>query len=337
MRFEGADGIRGLACLIVLCTHAVAMFFNSTYMALAGMGKVGVWLFFVLSAFLLTSKFDKFGFDSFQIFSYALGRCLRIIPLFALVLCLYYLLGTAGVSNAKDLLDAITLSYGYAHLWTIPVEFKFYLILPFIAFLFVFIRNKYGNFAVFVFSFTFVLVQQCVRPYYDTPENSISTSWYLSSFTIGCYCAVSIDFFRGYISARMASVIGIFVIFAMVCVSPVVRNIVFDMPLDKWTQDKHVFISAVWGLFVVALVDGKGFLGCLLKSKIMVKMGMFSYSVYLVHWYFYVSLANKYPDSYFWMIVGFFSSIIFGGLLYYAVEAPLERLRHSIQIKIRPL
>lgn len=56
MRFEGADGIRGLACLIVLCTHAVAMFFNSTYMALAGMGKVGVWLFFVLSAFLCNNS-----------------------------------------------------------------------------------------------------------------------------------------------------------------------------------------------------------------------------------------------------------------------------------------
>lgn len=85
MHYAGADGVRGLACLIVLCVHAAMMFFTNSSSGLAGTGKIGVWLFFVLSAFLLTSKFAAVGFSFYSIATYALGRVVRIIPLFSLV------------------------------------------------------------------------------------------------------------------------------------------------------------------------------------------------------------------------------------------------------------
>lgn len=94
--YAGADGIRGFACLIVLLVHAAALFFNDIYMALAGTGKIGVWLFFVLSAFLLTSKFEQSGFSVFSISAYAMGRALRVLPIFVLVVFLYYVFGTVG-------------------------------------------------------------------------------------------------------------------------------------------------------------------------------------------------------------------------------------------------
>lgn len=73
-RYEGADGIRGLACLIVICVHGSAFFFPDTGHYLAGTGKIGVWLFFVLSAFLLTSKFIRSGFAARLVVGYAVGR-----------------------------------------------------------------------------------------------------------------------------------------------------------------------------------------------------------------------------------------------------------------------
>ena len=88
-RFEGADGIRGVACLIVICIHAIAIFFPSTRDLMAGAGKIGVWLFFVLSAFLLTSKFMRSGFerktvgvmppDGFEDYTYILSSRISLL------------------------------------------------------------------------------------------------------------------------------------------------------------------------------------------------------------------------------------------------------------------
>lgn len=47
-----AEGIRGVACLLVLVAHAVTMFFPRSVPYLSGSGKIGVWPFFVLSAYL---------------------------------------------------------------------------------------------------------------------------------------------------------------------------------------------------------------------------------------------------------------------------------------------
>lgn len=126
-----ADGIRGLACLIVLVVHATAVTFPATYPYLRGTAKVGVWLFFVLSAFLLTYKLLHRGFSLRTLVDYGLGRFLRIYPLFALTVLGYYLLWpSAGIATQADLVQALTLQKGYIHLWTVPVEFKFYFFLP---------------------------------------------------------------------------------------------------------------------------------------------------------------------------------------------------------------
>lgn len=97
-KLNGADGIRGLACLIVLITHAVNMFFIGTPY-LHGTGRIGVWLFFVLSAFLLTYKFERSGFSLLSISNYVIGRVLRIIPLFLISVVVYRLLRTAGIKT----------------------------------------------------------------------------------------------------------------------------------------------------------------------------------------------------------------------------------------------
>lgn len=60
-RYPAADGIRGLACLLVLCTHLPGFFLPDYGKYVTGTGKYGVWLFFVLSAFLLTSRLKPRG------------------------------------------------------------------------------------------------------------------------------------------------------------------------------------------------------------------------------------------------------------------------------------
>jgi peptidoglycan/LPS O-acetylase OafA/YrhL len=131
-KFPGADGIRGMACMIVVIAHALTMFFPRTQPYLAGSGKIGVWLFFVLSAFLLTHHLLHRGFNLHSLSAYLLGRLLRLMPLFTLAVIVYWVVGTAEIDTFIDIGNAILFANGYAHLWTVPVEFKFNFWLPFL-------------------------------------------------------------------------------------------------------------------------------------------------------------------------------------------------------------
>ncbi|WP_282410313.1 acyltransferase [Pseudomonas sp. PS02303] len=335
-RFEGADGIRGLACLIVLFIHALALFFPGSLSAIIGTGKSGVWLFFVLSAFLLTSKFVKSGFSMYENFSYCASRFLRIIPLFSVVVIFYYWQGMLGINTAQDLQNALLLRQGFVHLWTIPVEFKFYAFLPFMAFFLIQSQKRHGDFAALLVALGMIAAQQYLWPYWESEEVSVSPRWYLSCFTIGCYVAVTIDFYRRLISPRAATVIGLSVISLMVLSTPIMRNIVFGMPFDKWLMNKFLYVSFLWGVFIAALVDGKGIVGRFFKTTVMKKLGAWSFSIYLAHWQFYVVLGAAHTNSYLWMTIGMACSIGFGAILHYSIEAPIEKFRHSIQKRFRP-
>ncbi|WCM53512.1 acyltransferase [Pseudomonas sp. WJP1] len=333
--YQGADGIRGFACLIVLLVHASAFFFADTFKALAGAGKIGVWLFFVLSAFLLTSKFESSGFSRYSLFTYALGRFLRIVPIFTIVAFLYYWLGTANIGTAQDLQNAILFKQGFAHLWTIPVEFKFYAFLPIFAFLLISAKRFGGDLGAALCAVVLVVGQQYFWPYWNSVPNGISTHWYLSSFTIGCYFAVSMDFYRRYVTDSVATLVAACVLILMILSSPIMRNILLDMPMDNWLLNKFVYLSFFWGLFVVVLADGNGCLGKVMKSVVMKKIGAWSFSIYLVHWYFYVTFALAHPNSFSWMIIAVLCAIVVGAILHYIVEAPIERFRHSIQLRFK--
>lgn len=185
VRLPGADGVRGLACLVVLVTHAVSMFFPASAPYLAGTGKIGVWLFFVLSAFLLSYKFRQTGFGSWVVLEYAVGRTLRIIPLFIVAVVFYRFFGSAGIDSWDLAHDAILFEKGFVHLWTVPVEFKFYFILPLFAFVVVKARAWLGSKGVLALFVVTVVLHQVIWPFWGTEINSTQLRWYLPCFLVG--------------------------------------------------------------------------------------------------------------------------------------------------------
>lgn len=334
-RFRGADGIRGLACLIVLCTHAPGFFFPDISRYFLGTGKIGVWLFFVLSAFLLANKFERNGFSLNELAAYMVGRVLRIIPLFLIIAFFYWIFGSAGIDTSGDLWRTITFQSGYVHLWTIPVEFKFYGLLPLIALAFLATRHQLGQVPTLLLCATLILGHQLVWPYWDTPDNSVLTRWYLPSFILGCYIAVLMPEVRKNINERNATLVGFFVITMLVALTPGVRNYIFGMPFDRWLMDKFVFLSALWALFLLFHADGKGLFGRVLKHKVFVKLGAWSYSIYLIHWMVYSKLSAGHQNSLLWSIFSLFVAVLLGAVIYYLIESPIERFRHSLQSKIQ--
>lgn len=331
-RFAGADGIRGFACLIVLIAHIPGFFFPQIASYFSGTGKYGVWLFFVLSAFLLTSRFMQTGFGLTSLVSYSLGRFLRIIPIFILVLFVYWSLGYAGLLTASDLWLAATMSNGYAHLWTIPVEFKFYLILPFFAFSFVWVANRYGTYAAAGIAVMEITIHQLIWPYWFTPANSIDTRWYIPSFIFGCCAAVIIPGSR-LAKDRWPTLIGCGVIILLLALSPGGRMVLLGTPPDGWLMDKFILLSFFWMLFIIALAHGNGLIGTVMRSAPLRHLGAWSYSIYLIHWLFYLSVSSI-GKGWAFATIAFLLTILCGAAMFILIESPIERFRHSTQNKV---
>ena len=119
------DGIRGWAFLIVLVMHGFSLCLDSSYVYLQGCGKYGVWLFFVLSSFLLTKNYVLTKSSKQE---YVLGRIFRILPLYFICIAFYAVANIIKPTIFEIVLTMFGL-FGPLHLWTISVEFCFYMIL----------------------------------------------------------------------------------------------------------------------------------------------------------------------------------------------------------------
>lgn len=154
MRIPGADGLRALACLLVVWHHTTQRFNPETspewiqQIHFFGMrGEVGVSLFFVLSGCLLSLPF----WNSFlheqpipNLRFYAVNRAARIIPAywFNLLFCTIFALWVFGESiNWWRLISGLLFinSYHYSSffpaeingpLWSIGLEVSCYVLLP---------------------------------------------------------------------------------------------------------------------------------------------------------------------------------------------------------------
>lgn len=328
-RFDGADGIRGLACLTVLCTHLPAFFIPEASKYVTGTGKYGVWLFFVLSAFLLTSKFQRNGFCGGELLRYALSRCLRILPLFIVVVLIYWQAGVL-IATGDDAWRAISFQEGYGHLWTIPVEFTYYALLPGVAWAQIRVKQHGGATGVFLFTLALIVAHQLVWPYWDTAENSIQLRWYLPCFFMGGYVAVSMDAVRTSVRPGTATLAGLAALLVLLALTPGGRHWLLGMPFDSWLQNKFVLIGLVWAVFLAALADGKGLLGAVLQTRGFRLLGAWSYSIYLIHWLVYSKLAALGQGGVAVALVALAAAVAGGALLYYLIEAPIERLRRGV-------
>jgi peptidoglycan/LPS O-acetylase OafA/YrhL len=326
-KLKGADGVRGLACLLVLCVHSVAIIYPKMYPYLIGCGKIGVWLFFVLSAFLLSRKLIACGFNHIGMIDYAFGRFLRIYPPFFVTVLIYYAFNTADIKTSSDVFSALLLHRGYFHLWTIPVEFKAYAILPFLAFAFYYVGLRQGAAAVVIACILAILGHQIIWPYWHLPESSTETVWYLPSFAIGAACAVTYDVMPRSVSDRTRAFAAVAVLTGVALSTPLLRAIALGQAPTNDLMNKFLFFSLAWGAFVMAVVEGQTALHVVFARGFLPKVGEWSYSVYLLHWLFVARLGEWLPERASSVAVAIVASLIAGAAMHHVLEKPCEELR----------
>jgi peptidoglycan/LPS O-acetylase OafA/YrhL len=117
------DGLRGLAVLLVVAAHADGLHQQ-------GHGATGVWLFFTLSAFLLTLPLGAEparASDPTALRRYAIRRVLRVLPAYWLAVAVVAALDGEG---AAFLARHVVFLQATGIFWTIPQEMLFYALLP---------------------------------------------------------------------------------------------------------------------------------------------------------------------------------------------------------------
>jgi peptidoglycan/LPS O-acetylase OafA/YrhL len=350
------DGLRGVAVILVFLEHITGNIFpKESWLNLghAHMGRSGVYLFFVLSSFLLTNQLlrPNINLKKTQFWlHYASRRILRVYPLYVFVL-LVYLIFPSFKFDIFDFFKHVSLQAGRNHFWSIPVEVKYYLILPVVAWSIVYIlRRNLRVGIIFVLSilvlFTSITKATIVPSLISEPRLSIIPN--LPIFFIGSLTAIVHTKILEINSAKrkivqygmemIAFLTALMLFFSLRTVwSQTLWVGLFgtEMPLfepDHWFYDIQ---AAFWGIFIISHLHGRGFISQFLSVSILRLIGIVSFGIYLWHiavMGYLKTHLNFMPDIAQIVAISVVTVMI-ATITYILIERPFMRIKFSFASK----
>ncbi len=292
---DALDGLRGLAVLIVIASHLSNAGMGLLPFSMGGTGKSGVYLFYVLSAFLLMRlmllRGARAGPGNPRMWAdYALRRVLRIWPLYLVVLLPSWALtmqGYAGWHYQLDtpaLLRHLSLREGQSVLWSIPVEFKFYLCLPLLVLAAAWLRGRVHWLVEAAIAAALMGAVLYAWPASQAPVNGIEVGYYLPVFLCGAYAAridVALPPPR---RAPVWGLAGLAAASAFVATLPVAwARLTGTPPRPELGHAWFLFFGVSWAVLLLAVVRGPDWLRRPFANRAMRLIGVVSFSAYLWH------------------------------------------------------
>ena len=286
--------LRGIAALIVVISHYSN---HSRYLDGLfgdGAGQIGVMLFFVLSAFLITILYLNKKSSKSNISIFISARFARVVPLYLLVVFLSFfahLLMPENISkiaykidSLKSLIEHLILLKGDSVLWTIPPEIQFYgiFVLVWIA------SNKFPNFSINI-SLT-IIALYVFGPAVTVPRGQVIGLDFILYLTRG-YPYFCMGVLLGVLHSRWSCPekfkrnFFVFVVLFLPLMFPKISSAIIgvDWQIYKnnlW-QNIYVFVTISLVFFVVVFLVPIG--NRLLSNTVGDFLGRVSYSSYLLH------------------------------------------------------
>ena len=306
-------GLRGWAALWVLIFHVYEksqhgpVFFpigkwNIDLTPFFSLGWSGVQIFFVLSGFLLSLPFAQWqagSRDKPNLKRYLFRRVTRVFPAYyaqlAILLGGAYLLGQASpIANVESFLRHLFMLFvpppvGMDPIntvwWTLPIEFMFYLALPFLAGLI----NPRRWLLLLVFMLTSMWLWRAGTILYTGPGNFLMSSQLpgsMDSFGMGMLGAM-LHVSKNSVSTWMSKHHNLIAIAGLAILLLCLYWMHFGW-MDYWN---HSLIFYTWTtvfsfaaiLVAIAGINGNRLIGCLFGNSAIVFAGVVSYSIYLWH------------------------------------------------------
>ncbi|SFQ17810.1 acyltransferase family protein [Parafilimonas terrae] len=296
--FKALDGLRGLAVLLVIVSHAsLDKIYAFQHADFSGMGKPGVFLFFVLSAYLLDRQIIV-GFVNGKAnikfwMNYFLRRFMRIYPMYVIALFTFYLCYKVGfgspIHDLPTIFRHLTLQQGLGIFWSIAVEFKYYFISPLImAFCNYALRWDLKKVTAFILAIMIVSVYLQMRNKYD----EITLVRYLPIFLSGTLLSIyevvlekrhNLQLFK----SKGLGYAGLFCCLLIIISIPSVYTCLFLKPGEKYPIADSIFYlpyAIVWCVILMAVKYGSlNFLRSFFEITAIRFLGVISFSMYLFH------------------------------------------------------
>lgn len=339
---DSLHGLRAIAVLLVFLDHAATRnHLIHYYFNFVGIGKSGVYLFFLLSSFLLSDGLLKNGFT----WSYFFKRFIRIAPLYYFTLIIVAIIQYFNNGPWHDVvyvndgingfLKHIIFLKGDFLLWTIPVEVRSYLILPF----FVLLLKMSKIFTIIVGSVFSIL-------YF--------TSFYMNEVQSEPFMILKLAPMLGYLNFYDVFIVGSFIalfryktiILDFFKLKYLGLSLLFFILLLTWAGMGRQFLcwelsslyvywaslpfALLWTLIILCILSGNSLLNRILQFKVLVEIGKTSYSWYLLHLFVFAFVNAALPEHISWggakLIISSFISYYLFRLTYKYIEKPFMKL-----------
>lgn len=292
LQLDALDGLRGIAVIVVVLSHmSNAHLYLVPGADFRGTGKYGVYLFFVLSAFLLTRPLlrpeadlrDARGWAR-----YAARRALRVLPLYWIVLFTNWGVARWAPTPAMpslttdELIRHLLLVEGKGVYWTIPVELSYYAILPFVAAGYRALRLDLVRIAVA--TGLAVAAATWLWPVPEGPGDSLNVGVYLPVFVLGSFAA-AVDMRWSDVGRRgLATLAAAGGLALVVGHAPAVGSWWLGEELPtSWMHGRTLPFGIGWSLVVLGALHGAPAIGRVLSWRALRLVGVTSFSIYLWH------------------------------------------------------
>lgn len=333
------DGVRGLAVAIVVAGHADGF-------RMLGHGAAGVWLFFVLSAFLLTLPYVERPerlFESGHLWRYTRRRLLRILPVYYFTITFLTLLVGAGAVYALEHFVFVRASGIF---WTIPQEMLFYVFLPALVALHPLVcRRRIGATVLLLAAIAFLAHTQLTPDRFSLAGNSKRLPFHLGIFVTGMAFAYAIHlpsvirFTKRPAVRRGLDALGIALLIGLIFSAPYfVRSLANAVPaLGDLEFRMALRFKPAYGvlsgcLIAISVLCEGGMTQRILASVPLRALGVVSFSLYLFHG----EVQGALTDNFHWLQLGtplfacsLIASFSVACILYSLLERPFMLLGRS--------
>lgn len=331
-------GLRAYSALGVFLVHVVAgtgALDNLPFLKqVCEFGRFGVISFFVISAFTICMSVDNAKEFSFK--QYILRRFLRIAPMYYVVLLICFCF-TDGISNQFEvkmdfynlfmhltflnLFDARHANNILAVEATVPIEFAYYLVIPFAFQYFKGEKSQWLMYPLLVFTFLIsVYSLKLFMNFYNPIAPNISNHWsvekYLFTFTIGVFTYIIWKVKLQIFPTKSFILLAHFFLLAYII---------------RQDFEKTEMIFSIWVVLLIFICASKSWLSqFLFENKIIDYIGKISYSIYLIHVPIIILLREYIQNTGLVGLVAITITLFLSSLSYKFIEKPFIKLSKKL-------
>ncbi|MFT3932736.1 MAG: acyltransferase [Chitinophagaceae bacterium] len=297
------DGLRGISILIVVIAHFNSHFHIGVLDLIFSNGAVGVYIFFVMSGFLITTLLlkEKIKSGTISLRNFYIRRALRILPVAYLYILVIIILNTifdlhipasayliAGLFLV-NFFHFFSVPYYVFHYWSLSAEEQFYLLIPPL----IKLNIKVYRYLIFVI----LSISFFSRFIFEKNPNAFwsrfifDASRNMDGLIIGSLFSILVfmdlipwGFIRKHKILLNILLFGLIILFNRES-SSIIARIFFN----------HTAYSFLIGLLIVSnIYQSDDIIYKILNNKILAQTGVISYSIYIWQQLFTSELFEKY-------------------------------------------